>query len=124
MLLLNIDFYFITFKATSIMNIAATDNLYIANVLIGFFFKNAINLSTTNNAVIKATTKPTASAIFSLAATDEKSNFLSSSPDAPIITGIAKKNENSVATVVESPATHPPIMVDADLDIPGHIARH
>ncbi|MNN62086.1 hypothetical protein D3C81_1773620 [compost metagenome] len=40
----------------------------------------------------------------------------------PTITGIAKKKENSAAATVERPATHPPIIVEAERDIPGIMA--
>ncbi|MPM81680.1 hypothetical protein SDC9_128737 [bioreactor metagenome] len=40
------------------------------------------------------------------------------------MTGIAKKKENSAAATVESPAIHPPIIVEAERDIPGIMARH
>ncbi len=45
-------------------------------------------------------------------------------PLAPIIVGIDKKNENSAAAFLEKPKKKPPIIVDPDLDIPGHSARH
>lgn len=43
---------------------------------------------------------------------------------AEAIVGIAKKNENSVATFLFKPSKSPPIIVAPDLDTPGIIARH
>ena len=39
--------------------------------------------------------------------------------DAPIITGIAMKKENSALAVRETPLNIPPRMVEPDLDVPG-----
>ena len=50
------------------------------------------------------------------------SNSRRSFADDPTIAGIAKKNENSAAIGVDNPAIHPPMIVDALLDIPGHTA--
>ena len=43
---------------------------------------------------------------------------------APNITGMAKKNENSLATVLEQPQYKPPKIVAPDLDVPGIKAKH
>ena len=43
---------------------------------------------------------------------------------APSIVGIAKKNENSVAAVLDNPNIMAPIIVAADLEVPGTIAKH
>ena len=43
---------------------------------------------------------------------------------APNMTGIAKKNENSLATVLEQPQYKPPKIVAPDLEVPGIKARH
>ena len=43
---------------------------------------------------------------------------------APSIVGIARKKENSVARTLLSPRRTPPIIVAADLEVPGTIARH
>lgn len=42
----------------------------------------------------------------------------------PTITGIAKKKENSAAATVDRPDTQPPIIVEAERDMPGIMARH
>jgi hypothetical protein len=38
--------------------------------------------------------------------------------------GIAKKKENSAAALVDKPKSIPPIIVDADLDMPGNSDIH
>lgn len=43
---------------------------------------------------------------------------------APAITGIAIKNENSLATYLEHPQYRPPKIVAPDLEVPGIKARH
>ena len=43
---------------------------------------------------------------------------------APNMTGMAKKNENSLATVLEQPHYKPPKIVAPDLEVPGIKARH
>ncbi len=66
--------------------------LYIAKTFIGFFFKNAINLSITTRATIKDTINPAAKAINSIE--EHVLNtlcFINDIPDAPIIAGIAKR---------------------------------
>ena len=40
------------------------------------------------------------------------------------MTGTDRKNENSAATVLDTPRTMAPIMVDPDLEVPGISARH
>ena len=50
--------------------------------------------------------------------------FISLIALAPNIVGIAKKNENSVATTRLNPNSIPPIIVAADLDVPGIDAKH
>ena len=44
--------------------------------------------------------------------------------EAPTIVGIARKKENSVARTLFKPKRTPPIIVEADLEVPGTIARH
>ena len=39
--------------------------------------------------------------------------------DAPAITGIAKKNENSAAAVLETPTVEAPRIVEPERDVPG-----
>ena len=46
------------------------------------------------------------------------------SNDAPAITGIAKKNVNSAATLLSKPINNPPIIVDPLLDVPGISANN
>ena len=41
---------------------------------------------------------------------------------APNITGIARKNVNSAATVLETPIIRPPRMVAPEREVPGKIA--
>ena len=43
---------------------------------------------------------------------------------APNMTGIAKKNENSLATVLEQPQYNQPKIVAPLLEVPGIKARH
>ena len=38
--------------------------------------------------------------------------------------GMAKKKENSVATTLDAPKIIAPIIVDADLEVPGIIDKH
>ena len=40
-------------------------------------------------------------------------------PLAPIMTGIARKNENSAATALDVPINTAPRIVEPDLDVPG-----
>ena len=53
-----------------------------------------------------------------------KKYFSSFSPLAPAMTGIARKKENSALAVVDSPATQPPMMVEALRLMPGMMDRH
>ena len=75
-----------------------------------------------NKETTKATTDPTTSTTHSK---PEKAipAFISLYPLAPIITGIAIKNENSAAIVLEVPNITAPKIVDPDLDVPGIKAR-
>ena len=50
--------------------------------------------------------------------------FITFSKVAPTIVGIAKKNENSVGSTLFKPCNTPPIIVTADHEVPGTIARH
>ena len=43
---------------------------------------------------------------------------------APNMVGTARKKENSLETVLEAPVSIPPMIVAADLDVPGIMARH
>ena len=49
-------------------------------------------------------------------------NFTSFSKLAPNIVGIAKKNVNSAATVLDNPMAIPPKIVAPERDVPGNIA--
>ena len=46
-------------------------------------------------------------------------NFSTLRSEAPSITGIAIKNENSLAAVLDTLKRSPPRMVEPDLDVPG-----
>ena len=70
---------------------------------------NATKQPTPNNISSAAwKTKPTSSMYFN-----------SFNSDAPTITGIAKKNVNSAATLLSSPKIKPPIIVEPLLLVPG-----
>ena len=45
-------------------------------------------------------------------------------PVAATIVGIARKKENSTATIRDEPSIIAPIIVAADLEVPGIMARH
>ena len=49
-------------------------------------------------------------------------NFTTFNRLAPNITGIAKKNVNSAAVVLETPIASAPIIVAPERDVPGKIA--
>lgn len=72
----------------------------------------------TNKETIKATNEPTSRNIHSF---DVKFNpdFNNLNSDAPAITGMAIKNENSATTGREIPVIIPPKIVDPDLLVPG-----
>ena len=53
-----------------------------------------------------------------------KNIFASFKRVAPNIVGIARKKENSAAAPLEHPRSIAPIIVAADLDVPGIIAKH
>ena len=97
--------------------------LYTANILIGFLFKYATNLSTTTRATTNETINPM-QRVIKFKFVKGTSYFTILSTDAPSIAGIAKKNENSAAAGVEAPIIQPPMIVDADLDMPGQSAKH
>ncbi len=66
----------------------------------------------------KDTTTPTIRMISSVEL-KAKPNLTSFRRLAPNITGIARKQVNSAATVRDVPARIPPIMVDPERDVPG-----
>ena len=57
-------------------------------------------------------------------ATGDFQSFKDSYSVAAPMTGIAKKKENSVATVLGKPNNIPPIMVAPERDVPGIKAAH
>jgi hypothetical protein len=50
--------------------------------------------------------------------------FHKSNSVAATMMGTAAKNEYSVAVFLSKPTIIPPSIVEADLDMPGHMARH
>ncbi len=81
--------------------------------------KTAMTLQATR----KETIKPTASA--SHPALDTVAPCLSKEyAEAAIMVGMARKNENSAATGREAPSNMAPIIVAAERDVPGIMARH
>ena len=50
--------------------------------------------------------------------------FISFSRVAPSMVGMARKKENSAAAGLLKPRIMAPMMVAADLDVPGTMARH
>lgn len=83
-----------------------------------------MNFSTTNSATKKETTNPIAISRNCVPVIDDIF-VINSYPVAINMVGIARKNENSAAAKVESPTIHPPIIVEADLENPGHTTeRH
>ena len=78
---------------------------------------------TTNNAARKAVIKPSAILVI-LSAVSTFALRIKSKVAAPSIVGIARKKENSVAALRESPANIPPTIVAPDLDVPGIMATH
>ena len=71
------------------------------------------------NAVMKPITNIGISLLLKISIFEDKSKT-----EAAKIIGIAKKNENSVAVFLSSPAIRPPIIVDAALDTPGINEKH
>ena len=71
---------------------------------------------------MKETINPVASMPNSLPA-NENPYFTSFKKLAPNITGTARKNENSAATVLDVPKRTAPSIVEPDLDVPGTSAR-
>ena len=82
-----------------------------------YCIKNLIMMIDETNAVIKPTIKIKSSA-------DEKTkpNFSSLNNEAPNMTGIARKNVNSAATVLETPRIKAPTIVAPERDVPGKTA--
>ena len=76
--------------------------------------------------ITKAVTMPTTSTTISVwvMATPANTNFTTFTTPQPSITGMARKNVNSVAAVREQPVSMPPMMVAPERDVPGTMARH
>src|SRR3990170_2963611 len=92
---------------------------YQANGRKVFLDTYAMSVRITTSAEMNATTKPMAKMGMSLVvATSAMSPILMT--DAPSMAGMARKNENSVAAVRESPSVRPPRMVAPERDIPVH----
>ena len=87
-----------------------------------------MNALTHNSATINATTNPNPKDTHSVLPKVENPtsdwNFTILRREAPTMTGIARKKEYSEAIFESNPLIQPPIMVEEDLDIPGHMARH
>ena len=64
----------------------------------------------------------TASSVALIAKPSSATYFTHFNSPQPNITGIARKNVNSAAAVLEQPHSMPPMMVDPDRDVPGIIA--
>ena len=82
------------------------------------FIKNLITIIETR----KATTVPVKSTIHSvkLRVKPSSTNALNTfKADAPSITGIARKKENSAAAVLETPTVEAPRIVEPERDVPG-----
>lgn len=81
------------------------------------------NLSTAKSATIKDMTNPMPRACHSTGVMLEMPLWREKTV-APNMVGIARKKENSAAALAERPAARPPMMVEADRDMPGKRERH
>mgnify|MGYP007097595923 CR=1 FL=1 len=88
-----------------------------------YFPKNPINHLIDNNATIKETINPVAKNGTSPIVRIGKVSIRSFAVAANI-TGTATINENSAANLLSIFWNNPPTIVEADLDIPGHNAKH
>ena len=79
--------------------------------------KNLITKSDTKNAVRVPTVSTIISVEFSVK--PSSTNFTTFKSDAPSITGIAKKNENSAAAVLDTLIVDAPKIVEPERDVPG-----
>lgn len=77
----------------------------------------------TKKATIKETIKPTDNRKYWSRLNDPR-YFIRLYNEAANMVGIAKKKENSVATVLEAPKSTPPIIVAPDLEVPGMNDKH
>ena len=82
-----------------------------------------MNHFTVTNAVKNETTNPIRTSLMSSAVNTAAALKRSCNAAAAKI-GTAAKNENSAAAFRESPTTIPPIIADAERDIPGQSAKH
>ena len=85
------------------------------------FLTNAIKNLITNNDTKNAITVPVARTIISVKfnVNPSSKNFATYKSDAPSITGIARKNENSAAAVLDTLIVDAPRMVEPERDVPG-----
>ena len=84
-------------------------------------FTNAIRNLITNSDTKKAVSVPVTRTIISveLRVNPSSKNLATFKSDAPSITGIAKKNENSAAAVLDTPTVDAPKIVEPERDVPG-----
>ena len=82
---------------------------------------NAIKNLITNNDTKNAVNVPDISTMISVEFKLKPSsrNFATFKSDAPSITGIAKKNENSAAAVLDTLIVEAPKIVEPERDVPG-----
>ena len=85
------------------------------------FLTNAIKNLITNNDTKNAVNVPVIRTIISVEFNVKPSskNFTTFKSDAPSITGIAKKNENSAAAVLDTLIVDAPKIVEPERDVPG-----
>ena len=85
------------------------------------FLTNAIKNLITNNDTKNAVSVPVIKTIISveLRLKPSSKNFTTFKSDAPSITGIARKNENSAAAVLDTPTHDAPKIVEPERDVPG-----
>ena len=85
------------------------------------FFTNAIKNLITKSDTKNAVNVPVASTIISVIFKVKPSskNFATFKSDAPSITGIARKNENSAAAVLDTLIVEAPKIVEPEREVPG-----
>ena len=107
------------------MTSAPSAILYQPNNSKSCFLTKSIKNLITNSETTNATTMPNISAeICGVVITPPfLTNLSILYPLAPTIVGIARKNVNSAAAVLERPKISAPIIVTPDLDVPGTAAR-
>jgi len=101
--------------------IAPSAILYIPKALKLCFFTKLIRNSITISDTAKETAIPINSSTISNgdAVNPARMNFSTFSKDAPSITGIARKKENSADAVRDTPVSIPPRMVAPEREVPG-----